>query len=95
MNIYVGNLDYKTTDDDLRELFEEFGAVDSASVIKDRDSGRSKGFGFVEMGNEDEALEAIDELDGAEIGGRTIKVNKARPKGSSGGDRRGGGRYKR
>ena len=95
MNIYVGNLDYNTTDDDLRELFEEFGAVDSASVIKDRDSGRSKGFGFVEMGNEDEALEAIDELDGAEIGGRTIKVNKARPKGSSGGDRRGGGRYKR
>jgi len=95
MNIYVGNLDYKTTDDDLRELFEEFGAVDSANVIKDRESGRSKGFGFVEMGNEDEALEAIDELDGAEIDGRTIKVNKARPKGSSGGDRRGGGRYKR
>jgi len=95
MNIYVGNLDYKTTDDDLRELFEEFGAVDAANVIKDRESGRSKGFGFVEMGNEDEALEAIDELDGAEIDGRTIKVNKARPKGSSGGDRRGGGRYKR
>jgi len=94
MNIYVGNLNYKFSDDDLKELFEEFGAVDSANVIKDRDTGRSKGFGFVEMANDEEAEEAIEELDGAEVDGRAIKVNKAKPKGSGGG-RRGGGRHNR
>ncbi|MGF1671173.1 MAG: RNA recognition motif domain-containing protein [Balneolaceae bacterium] len=97
MNIYVGNLDYKFSDDDLKELFEEFGTVDSANVIKDRDTGRSKGFGFVEMANDAEAEEAIEELDGAEVDGRTIKVNKAKPKssGGGGGGKRGGGRYNR
>lgn len=96
MNIYVGNLNYKFSDDDLKELFEEFGSVDSANVIKDRDTGRSKGFGFVEMENDEEAEAAIEELDGAEVDGRAIKVNKAKPKGSGGGGgKRGGGRHNR
>jgi RNA recognition motif-containing protein len=84
MNIYVGNLSYKVSDQELKEVFEEFGNVISAKVIKDRESGRSKGFGFVEMTNDDEAQAAIDELDGAEINGRTVKVNKARPKEKAG-----------
>lgn len=80
MNIYVGNLSYKVSDQELQEVFEEFGEVTSAKVIKDRETGRSKGFGFVEMENDDDAQTAIEELDGAEINGRTVKVNKARPK---------------
>lgn len=80
LNIYVGNLDYSISSDDLRELFEEFGTVNSAIVITDRDTRRSKGFGFVEMENEEEAREAIEELDGAEFEDRTIKVNEARPR---------------
>ena len=91
MNIYVGNLSYKVSDNDLEEVFSEFGEVSSAKVITDRDTGRSKGFAFVEMDNDDDAQAAIDELDGAELDGRTIKVNKARPKSSDsrgrGGDR--------
>ena len=79
MNIYVGNLPYKISDSDLQDMFEEFGTVISAKVIKDRETGRSKGFGFVEM-IEDDGLTAIDELDGSDIEGRTLKVNKARPK---------------
>ncbi len=84
MNIYVGNLSYKVSDQELMEVFEEFGDVTSAKVIKDRESGRSKGFGFVEMTNDSEAQAAIDELDGAEINGRAVKVNKARPKENAG-----------
>lgn len=80
MNIYVGNLAYKVSDNDLKNAFEEFGEVNSAKVITDRQTGRSKGFGFVEMENDSEAQKAIDELDGAELDGRTIKVNKAKPK---------------
>lgn len=80
MNIYVGNLSYKVSDQELQEVFEEFGEVTSAKVIKDRETGRSKGFGFVEIANDDNAQTAIDELDGAEINGRAVKVNKARPK---------------
>lgn len=80
MNIYVGNLDYKISDSDLREVFEEFGEVANVKVIKDHETGRSKGFGFVEMSDDTEAQAAIDELDGAELDGRTIKVNQARPK---------------
>lgn len=90
MNIYVGNLEYKVSDNDLREVFEEFGEVTSAKVITDRDTGRSKGFGFVEMADDEEAQAAIEELDGAELDGRAIKVNQARPKES--GNRGGGGR---
>lgn len=84
MNIYVGNLSYKISDQDLQEVFEEFGDVISAKVIKDRDTGRSKGFAFVEMENEEEAQAAIEELDGSEIDGRVVKVNKARPKETAG-----------
>jgi RNA recognition motif-containing protein len=80
MNIYVGNLSYKVSDQELQGVFEEFGEVTSAKVIKDRETGRSKGFGFVEMDNDEDAQTAIDELDGAEINGRAVKVNKARPK---------------
>lgn len=80
LNIYVGNLDYSITSDDLKDLFEEFGAVNSANVITDRETRRSKGFGFVEMENDEEAHEAIEELDGAEYEGRTLKVNEARPR---------------
>jgi len=88
--LYVGNLSYDTTDSDLRELFEEFGAVSSAQVIMDRDSGRSKGFGFVEMGNDQEAQAAIKNLDGREVSGRALTVNEARPREDRGGG--GGGR---
>ena len=101
MNIYVGNLSYGVSDDNLREVFEAFGAVSSAKVITDKYSGRSKGFGFVEMDNDAEANAAIEQLDGAEIDGRAVKVNEARPKednrggGYRGGGNRGGGGYRR
>lgn len=93
MNIYIGNLSYKVSDNDLQEVFEEFGEVSSAKVITDRDTGRSKGFAFVEMENDEDAQTAIEELDGTELDGRTIKVNKARPKSS--GNRGGGGNRNR
>ena len=80
MNIFVGNLSFSTTDDSLRELFEQHGEVTSANVITSRDTGRSRGFGFVEMANDAEAEAAITALNGAELGGRTLVVNKARPK---------------
>ena len=78
MNIYVGNLNYNTNEDDLKEVFEAHGKVESAKIITDKYSGRSKGFGFVEMPDEDEAKQAIDKLDGSEVFGRNIKVNQAR-----------------
>jgi len=94
MNIYVGNISYDTTEDDLREAFEEYGEVDSVSIIMDRDSGRSKGFGFVEMPNDEEAQAAMDGLNEQELMGRTLNVNKARPRRSGGGGgRRSGGRF--
>jgi len=80
MNIYVGNLSYKMTDEDLENLFADFGSVSESKVITDRETGRSKGFGFVEMPNQAEGEEAIDKLDGKEIEGRNIKVNVAKPK---------------
>lgn len=80
MNIYVGNLSYSTRDNDLEEIFSAYGQVDSARVIMDRETNRSKGFGFVEMANSAEAERAISELNGAEVGGRTLKVNEARPR---------------
>ena len=89
--LYVGNLSYDTTDSDLRGLFEEHGTVESAQVIMDRDSGRSKGFGFVEMADDQEAQAAIDALNGQEVGGRPLTVNEARPREDRGG-RSGGGR---
>jgi len=80
MNIYVGNLPFRSTSDDLERLFGEYGSVDSAAIITDRDTGRSRGFGFVEMGNDQEAQKAIDELNGFEMDGRPLTVNQARPR---------------
>ena len=99
MNIYVGNLSYEVTEEDLKQAFEAFGQVESAKVIKDNYSGRSRGFGFVEMPDSAEAQAAIDGLDGKDLKGRALKVNKARPRsegrgygGNRGGGRQGGGR---
>ena len=80
MNIYVGNLPFSVGDQDLEAHFAEFGEVSSARVISDRDTGRSKGFGFVEMPNQAEAEEAIKQLNGRELEGRDIRVNEARPR---------------
>jgi RNA recognition motif-containing protein len=87
--LYAGNLTYGMTDDQLRDLFAAHGAVVSAQVIMDRETGRSKGFGFVEMSSDAEAQKAIEELNGHEIEGRALTVNEARPKTEGGG---GGGR---
>lgn len=97
MNIYVSNLNFKLQDEDLRNVFAGFGEVASAKVIRDNQSGRSRGFGFVEMANDDAARAAIEQLNGKEVEGRTIVVNEARPKkeggegGGGGFKRRGGG----
>ncbi len=80
MNIYVGNLNYQMTDDDLRDLFSSYGEVDSARVIMDKFTGRSKGFGFVEMSDDNAARTAIEELNDSDVQGRNIKVNEARPR---------------
>ncbi|PWW81089.1 MULTISPECIES: RNA recognition motif domain-containing protein [Prosthecochloris] len=80
MNIYIGNLPYSITEDELRDKFSEFGQVDRANIIKDKFSGRSKGFGFVEMPNDGEAQSAIDSLNDTDFNGRSIKVNQARPR---------------
>jgi RNA recognition motif-containing protein len=80
MNIYVGNLSYKLNEDDLRQVFEEYGEITSVKIIKDKYSGRSKGFAFVEMADDDEAKNAINELNGTEHDGRKIVVNEARPR---------------
>ncbi len=76
--IYVGNLQWKTTEDELKELFSTFGTVVSAQIIKDRDTGRSRGFGFVEMSKDSEADDAISNLNNRELGGRNLKINEAR-----------------
>lgn len=91
--LYVGNLAYSVRDSDLEEMFAAHGSVQSAQVIMDRDSGRSKGFGFVEMDNEAEARAAISALNGKELDGRTLTVNEARPKEEGGGRGKGGGGY--
>jgi RNA recognition motif-containing protein len=80
MKIYAGNLSYSVTDDDLRSAFAQFGTVDSADVIMDRSSGRSKGFGFVEMSDANEAKAAIEGLNGKDLQGRAMNVNEARPR---------------
>ncbi len=80
MNIYVGNMSYSMSEDDLRALFEEFGPVDAVRVITDRDTGRPKGFAFVEMANDADANSAMEALNGKEIAGRTLTVNEARPR---------------
>jgi RNA recognition motif-containing protein len=80
MNIYVGNLDFKVNEDDLQGIFEEYGTVNSTKVIADKYSGRSKGFGFVTMDNQEEAVKAIKELNGATLENRQMVVNEAKPK---------------
>lgn len=94
MNIYVGNLSYEVTEEDLKQAFEAFGQVESAKIIKDMYSGRSRGFGFVEMPSNEEGESAISNLDGSTLKDRTIKVSKARPRTENRqrGGRRGGGR---
>ena len=99
MNIFVGSLPFSIEEADLRESFEAYGAVDSVKIISDKFTGRSKGFGFVEMPNDEEAQKAIDELNGATVQGRAIVVNKSEPKpvgerrSFNGGGNRGGGSY--
>jgi RNA recognition motif-containing protein len=88
MKLYVGNLPYTTSEEDLRNLFSQYGRVDSVAVITDRETGRSKGFGFVEFSDDTEAKNAISGLSGQEFGGRALTVNEARPK--TGGGGRGG-----
>ena len=78
MNIFIGSLHFGLTEDELREIFEQYGTVDSAKIITDKYTGRSKGFGFIEMPNDEEAQKAIDELNGAEVKGRPVNVNKAK-----------------
>jgi len=80
MNIYVGNVPYAATEDDLEELFGEYGPIQTATIIRDRYDGRSKGFGFVEMENQEDGQRAIEALDGHEMMGRPLKVNPARPR---------------
>ena len=91
MNIYVGNLSYDTGEDSLRSLFEEHGRVDATRVIMDRDTGRSKGFAFVEMPDDGEARKAMDAINGTEVDGRAVTVNEARPRSERGGGGGGGG----
>jgi len=88
-NIFVGNLDFNTSEDELRNLFGTYGQVDRVSIMTDRDTGRSRGFGFVEMANAEDGEKAIAALNGTQLGGRTLNVNEARPKVERGG---GGGR---
>jgi cold-inducible RNA-binding protein len=92
-NIFVGNLSFNTNEDELRTLFEPFGQVDRISIMTDRDTGRSRGFGFVEMASNEDGDKAITALNGSQVGGRTINVNEARPKTErTGGGGGGGGR---
>ena len=99
MNIYVGNISYQATEEDLKQAFGAYGDVDSARIITDRETGRSKGFGFVEMANDEQAKAAIEALNGSEIAGRSVTVNEARPRqprndrGDRGGDRGGRGGF--
>ncbi len=98
MNIYVGNLSYEVTEEDLKLAFESFGEVESTNIIKDKYSGQSKGFGFLEMPTKAEAEAAVEGLNGTDLKGRTLNVNEARPRtesrrgGGGGGGRGGGGR---
>ena len=80
MNIYVGNLSWSTTEDELRQEFEAHGQVTSSTIIKDKETGKSRGFGFVEMANDAEGKAAIEALNGKELGGRALRINEARPR---------------
>src|SRR5215211_1193005 len=90
IKLYVGNLSFQTSSEDLRDLFAQAGTVESASVVEDRDTGRSRGFGFVEMASREEGEAAIAQFNGKEFGGRNLTVNEARPREDRGGGGRGG-----
>ncbi|MDT4895344.1 MAG: hypothetical protein QOH25_421 [Acidobacteriota bacterium] len=95
MKLYVGNLSFETSSDELQQLFAQAGTVESVSVIEDRETGRSRGFGFIEMSSTEEGKAAIEKFNGQEIGGRALNVNEAKPRedrGGFGGNRNGGGR---
>ena len=87
VKLYVGNLSFQTSSDDLQQLFAQVGTVESATVVEDRDTGRSRGFGFVEMASKEEGQKAIDEFNGKDLNGRNLTVNEARPKNDNGGGR--------
>ena len=91
MKLYVGNLSFQTSSDDLQQLFAQAGTVESASVVEDRDTGRSRGFGFVEMSSREEGEAAIQQFNGKEFGGRNLTVNEAKPREDRGGSRGGNG----
>lgn len=90
--IFVGNLSFSATENEVRDMFEQFGTVDSVAILTDRETGRSRGFGFVEMSDNGEADRAIQNLNGKNLGGRPLNVNEARPKTEGGGGGFGGGR---
>jgi len=90
MKLYVGNLSFQTSDQDLQQLFAQAGTVESASIVEDRDTGRSRGFGFVEMSTKEEGEAAIAQFNGKEVNGRNLTVNEARPRENRGGGGRGG-----
>ena len=92
MKLYVGNLSFNTSSNDLQELFAQSGTVETANVVEDRDTGRSRGFGFVEMATKEEGEAAISQLNGKEVSGRALTVNEAKPREDRGGSRGGGGR---
>ncbi len=91
-NLFVGNLSFQTTEDELRSVFEPYGEITRLQVMTDRDTGRARGFAFVELTDDDEAAKAITELNGKELDGRALNVNEARPKPERSGPRGGGGR---
>ena len=91
MRIFVGNMSFQTTEEELRSIFEPYGEITSINVITDRDTGRPRGFAFVELGNDGEAAKAITELNGKELDGRALNVNEAKPKPERSGPRGGGG----
>jgi len=91
MKLYVGNLSFQTSSEDLQELFAQAGTVESASVVEDRETGRSRGFGFVEMSSSEEGQKAITQFNGQEVNGRSLNVNEAKPREDRGGSRGGGG----
>jgi cold-inducible RNA-binding protein len=91
MKLYVGNLSFQTSSDDLNQLFAQAGTVESAAVVEDRETGRSRGFGFVEMSTKEEAAKAIEQFNGKEVNGRNLNVNEAKPREDRGGRGGGGG----
>ncbi|MDQ5845147.1 MAG: RNA-binding protein [Acidobacteriota bacterium] len=93
MKLYVGNLAFETSSNDLQTLFAQAGTVESVSLIEDRETGRSRGFGFVEMSTKEEGAKAVEQFNGKDLGGRTLKVNEAKPRENRGGGGSNGSRY--